>query len=124
MTYQDTLRKIDEALQEAGDYLKIENEPFMALSIDRTGYGRFAIAHNFIQNGDVMADPDMEIQLRPEGYVALHFQQDSTGTFWPSFNNDGTPTRYMKDNQDFLKKWCANLVRQGFIKKLSEKKGN
>ena len=42
-----------------------------------------ALAHNYIQNGDVMADPDMEIRIYPEiKYAeALTYQLDGLGIF-------------------------------------------
>jgi len=49
---------------DVGGHQKIENKPYMPLSMDvlaDTEYGRvISIAHNYVQNGDLMADPDMQ----------------------------------------------------------------
>ncbi len=47
------------------EYLKLKSGGFMDLNIDflydEDGKYTISMAHNYVQNGDVMADPDMEI---------------------------------------------------------------
>jgi len=69
-------------------YLKYESAGFMDLHIDFLRYEEkdsfiIAMAHNYRQNGDVMADPDMEIRIFPQLKMAeaLTFQQDNLGIF-------------------------------------------
>ncbi len=108
------------------EHAKIENGPYMPLSIDRlrtgadpngTTYIDFAIAHNYIQNGDVMADPDMEIRVRPQlGTVeALSFQNDGVGVYTQVYPEPGkVDLRAKKELNSFLTTWLNNLKHQGF----------
>jgi len=122
MTPAKVLNEIWSALNKAGDYLKIKNEPYMPLSLDQLGSNRFAMGHNYIQEGDVMADPDMEVKVNSDGtFTAMHYQQDNMGIFWPSFV-DGEKTRHYQGNQEFLNTWCKNLAEQGFMEKLNNPK--
>lgn len=76
-----------------------------------------AMAHNYVQHGDVMADPDMQIRIIPEmlSIEALTFQQDNMGTFQevypkPNFVNH----KAKKELNTFLEMWLKNLIDQGF----------
>jgi len=100
---------------------KSESEGFMDLSFDLIEIKDHAVtislAHNFIQNGDVMADPDMMIDVyrATEMAEALTFQQDSTGTFQRVHSIDGkTVNLYLKTSLNrFLETWMKNAVAQG-----------
>jgi uncharacterized protein YqiB (DUF1249 family) len=105
------------------EYLKLKSGNYMDLNIDHLSHKDddrsivISLAHNFIQNGDVMADPDMEIKIIPSMKMveALTFQQDSTGTYQQVYLEDGRfyPT-LKKDLNDFLNSWLKNLIQQGF----------
>lgn len=106
----------------SGDYLKLKNPPYMDLNIDRLtpdkeGTIRISIAHNFIQNGDVMADPDMEIRIFPDQKMveALTYQLDSLGIYQVVYPDKNTvvPQRKKELNR-FLNSWLSNLILQGF----------
>ena len=113
---QDGSLKFDE-------YIKLKSGIFMDLNIDHLSHKDdensivISLAHNFIQNGDVMADPDMEIKIIPSMKMveALTFQQDSTGTYQQVYLEDGRfyPT-LKKDLNNFLNSWLKNLLQQGF----------
>ena len=105
------------------EYLKLKSGSFMDLNIDHLGHKDdensivISLAHNFIQNGDVMADPDMEIKIIPSMKMveALTFQQDSTGTYQQVYLEDGRfYPAVKKDSNDFLNSWLKNLIEQGF----------
>jgi hypothetical protein len=113
---QDGSLKFDE-------YLKLKSGIFMDLNIDHLSHKDdensivISLAHNFIQNGDVMADPDMEIRIIPSMKMveALTFQQDSTGTYQEVYLEDGRFNPKLKnDLNDFLNHWLKNLIEQGF----------
>lgn len=105
------------------EYLKLKSGSFMDLHIDHLSHKDDArsivisLAHNYIQNGDVMADPDMEVRIIPSMKMveALTFQQDSTGTYQQVYLLDGRfyPT-LKKDLNNFLNSWLKNLIEQGF----------
>lgn len=87
---------------------------FMDLSIEVIRPGVIAMAHNYIQNGDVMADPDMEIQLDclTQSAQAKTFQQDGLGVYQSTWN-DANPRLELELN-NFLYLWLGNIQNQGF----------
>ena len=52
------------------EYKKMQSKNFMDLNMDVLSISNtetiISMAHNFIQEGDVMADPDMEIRIIPD----------------------------------------------------------
>ena len=115
------LIKKDGSLNFSGDHLKLKNSPYMDLNIDvlpddRPGSIRISMAHNFIQNGDLMADPDMEIRIYSHGMIeALTYQSDSLGIYQVVYPAPGRviPKRKTELNR-FLNQWLSNLIDQGF----------
>jgi len=110
---------------EIGGYRKIENDSYMPLSmdiLDDNQYGRIiSIAHNFIQNGDLMADPDMQIlvSFKKQTVQAMTFQNDGVGAYQEClFFDDGkllVRMNLLKDLNRFLDVWTKNLIDQGFV---------
>jgi len=110
-------------------HVKIDNEPFMPLSvqvISKTEDGvQQSLTHYYTQNGDLMADPDMlvEINYELETVEVLHYQQDGLGIFQLvyQFDENGKKThvraKLKRDLNKFLGQWLTNLKQQGFSKK-------
>lgn len=105
------------------EYLKLKSGNFMDLNIDHLSYKNddrsivISLAHNYIQNGDVMADPDMEIRIIPSMKMveALTFKQDSIGIYQQVYLEDGRFNPILKnDLNNFLNFWLKNLIEQGF----------
>lgn len=105
-------------------FRKLQAEGYMPLSIDRLGRSErgfifFALAHNSVQNGDVMADPDMEVVFIPGDKPrlrALHYQNDYARVFRTTASMDhqqslGEPMQVSSDQ--FLELWLRNLLDQG-----------
>ncbi|MCG7847639.1 MAG: DUF1249 domain-containing protein [ANME-2 cluster archaeon] len=113
---QDGSLKFDE-------YLKLKSGSFMDLNIDHLSHKDddrsivISLAHNYNQNGDVMADPDMEIRIIPSMKMveALTFQQDNMGIYQQVYLEDGRfyPSLKIELNK-FLNSWLKNLIEQGF----------
>lgn len=88
--------------------LKIENGSWMPLSIEVTPAGEVAVAHTFVQNGDLMYDPELvfdpntwhvvEITMHPTGY----YQRVPEGKYSPGM-------------ESFARTWAQNLRAQGFL---------
>ncbi|MCK4665990.1 DUF1249 domain-containing protein [Candidatus Dependentiae bacterium] len=102
-------------------WMKIENPPYMRLSLDLLSVSRdeivIAMAHNFIQNGDVMADPDMEIKIIPSMKMveALTYRLDSLGINQRVYPEPGRyDPKLKKETNRFLNQWLKNLLDQGF----------
>jgi len=103
-------------------YIKVENEPYMALHIDKIrmeGNNHIiSIAHNGEQNGDNMADPDMELRILPDVKMveALTYQNDFMHVYQQVYSEDGkqfNPKLKISMN-NFLGTWLNNLLKQGF----------
>ena len=75
-----------------------------------------ALAHNYIQNGDVMADPDMEIRIYPEARYAeaLTYQLDGLGIFQRVYPEPGKVyPKIKRELNQFLNQWMKNCIDQG-----------
>lgn len=110
-------------LEEKHEYAKLKREHFMDLNLDRLyedkekGFVDFAMAHNYIQNGDVIADPDMQVRYYPElkAVEALTYQ-DSFG-YQETYADEAHTRVYPKLKRSlniFLGQWLSNLNNQKF----------
>ncbi len=110
-------------------YFKLENSPFMPLCgeiISRNGtWGVLSLAHYYLQNGDLCADPEMEIEFDTEAETADALSITQAGLYYktallsthayPGASRDPVATREL--NQ-FLEIWLGNLYAQGFVRLL------
>ncbi len=112
-------------LEEEGHF-KIVRKPFMDLNIDYLGKGpngfpMIAVAHNFIQNGDVMADPDIQVEIVNGELWPVTYQLDSMGIFQAVYQLDdkgkivGVRSVLKQELLDFLDQWGKTLKDQGFL---------
>ena len=67
-----------------GLFLKIENAPFMALTIEAieegpSGLPTVSVTHYGEQNGDLMRDPEMCFELRDGELDPYYYRSDSAG---------------------------------------------
>lgn len=137
MIYETIYKKIDrliplgvKELQEGEGFIKLKSEGYMDLNVDCLKHKQhpkvatqgkhcfiIAMAHNYIQNGDVMADPDMEIAIYPEIKMAeaLTYQQDGLGIYNAVYPEPGLINiRLKKELNSFLNQWLDNLKKQKF----------
>lgn len=126
MLYETIYRKLDRlgaiaAIQSGKDYDKSHiGEPFMDLNMDvlerRADTIVIALSHYFQQNGDLCADPDMEIRIYPERAMAeaLTFQQAIPPLYREVYPAPGKVVPELKrELNDFLNLWLNNCLRQG-----------
>lgn len=128
-TNYEALRPFIEAVDNAGGHAHFKSEGYMDLVIEdlnRTEHFLgdkmqvYSIAHNSIQNGDLMADPDMEIGVINDGehlrIIPLTFQNDFLGIYQQVFNYDRTAfsRQLLTDLDTFLYEWLENIKNQGF----------
>lgn len=76
-----------------------------------------ALTHNFIQNNDLIANPDIEIMLHKDTEKAepLACQKDMLGVYQRVYDNDGKCNTELKEKLNiYLNKWLMNLKRQGY----------
>ena len=107
-------------MQSEQDYLKIKSNGFMDLNIDKLALNRIAMAHNYIQEGDVVADPDMEIAINFEYKIVYPITyQDSFG-YQEAYEFDKTGKaisvneKVKRELEEFFGQWLRNLKMQGF----------
>jgi len=96
---------------------------FMDLSVERLGHNLFSFSHYGLQNGDLMADPDMEF-FRPEPgtspnvWLPITYRNDYMRKFDRAVVDwqNGEPLRYHRRLQASLAKfantWAENIQFQ------------
>ena len=92
----------------------------MPVHVDRLGetpHGTmFAIAHNYVQNGDVMADPDMQFLKNDQGVFPMTYQQDGLAFFQVGLSiRDGKLMIARKAQASmtrFANTWMPNIKEQ------------
>jgi len=114
--------KLIEGLDSDNPYRKLDNTNgvFMPVSVDylfETEHGTvYAIAHNYTQNGDLMADPDMQFLVRDDGVYPMTFQQDNLGVFNVGLTiRDGKlliAPELQRDMTEFANLWMSNIKDQ------------
>jgi hypothetical protein len=127
-------RTLIDGLDKPGDHRKIDNTggTFMPVHIDVLGVERqtidgrewydmtVSVAHNYIQQGDVMADPDVEFHVTPLGVAPLTFQQDP-GIYrrwaWKENGQWRYHPRGQADLTAFCNQWMVNIKQQQWDEK-------
>ena len=112
-------------LNELGDkeYIKfVGQNGFMDLDVDNLGniklngeiHKHISMAHNSEQNGDLMADPDMEFAVSKQGVIIpLTFQNDYAGSYDSAINDNNTINeKKAKELAKFTNLWLDNLNSQ------------
>ena len=115
-------------------HIKIENSPYMPLTIEGIGTGprnlpAVSVTHYGEQNGDLMRDPEMcfEMEIQNGQTIALmpyYYRNDYMGIEEQSViegqrSQDGEqPIRVnlkqIREHGTFARSWDRNLKRQGF----------
>lgn len=121
-------------------YLKIVNDPFMPLTMERIGYNiqtpwgaaeLYSLCHYYKQNGDLMQAPEMcfvAVDQRGEfktdyekiKVVPYMYQQADLGIYEESaiFENSTLAKfrrKVQKDHAMFANLWLGNIQQQGFL---------
>lgn len=109
-------------------YVNYKNDELMTLHVDLLNRENdkilCAIAHNGMQNGDVMRDPDMEIIIDLEKSEAfpLTYRNDYVGVFEQVYEGgESTPQNetLKKELASFLEEWLHSLIKLNY--KIDEK---
>ena len=114
---------------------KFKAGSMMDLNVDvwQAGKRQFiAISHYGEQNGDAMADPDIECEISEKlnlrtGQIEktlypVHYQNDYLGIFQKIREYNGAQIKYSpsrtKDVRVFLTQWAKNIKAQGYKKEV------
>jgi hypothetical protein len=78
--------------------------------------------HSFEQNGDLMRDPDLVVEVVPQmgWWLPVSYRQDSVGLFQEAvFTNHEEQlivrNRLVRELQEFMRLWDKTLREQGFV---------
>lgn len=106
------------------DYIKIENEPYMPLVIERIGGDEYSIGHYYWQNGDRMCDPEITFTVDSKSHLidVLTYQLDALGIYQKVYADDQKrfSRKLCTELNQFLYDWLKNIKHQGFYE-LKEK---
>lgn len=103
---------------------EFQHQDSFHVRFDKTGYQRLVIerhgemisvAHYFEQNGDLVADPDVELHYPT--WVPTAITQAFFGYRQKFFERDGktfVDTRFHKEVSSFLTLWARNIKAQGW----------
>jgi len=98
----------------------LKNEPYMQLYFEKLDKDRFAMAHYFEQNGDLVPDPDMEILVNSENQTVEAFAYQDGVNYLRVYPEPRNRTlvdyRVKKSLNNFLTTWLKNIITQGFRK--------
>ena len=99
-------------------YAKLTADGFMDLSVEWIGENRIAMAHYGEQNGDLMADPDMEliVDFDKKTIMPATYQNDYVNVYQQVYldNNQWKP-KLSKELTSFLSTWLRNVEFQGHV---------
>lgn len=98
-------------------YIQLKaGESFMPLTIEKIGGGNIAIAHHYVQNGDLMNDPEIvyhldkdKQELRPKSY-----QQDNMALYNTVEKENGIDMVYEAELSRFTIDWFKNIKSQNY----------
>jgi hypothetical protein len=97
--------------------VRISKPPFMPLTIERHG-NRISLTHCFSQNGDLVADPDMEFEIIADHIWSPVAIQFATGHYRRAIEiRDGkrfVNPREVREQIRFSGIWARNLIDQGY----------
>ena len=98
-------------------------QSFMPLTVESIGENRIAISHYYTQNGDSLADPDMEFVFDHEAKTlnARTFQQDNLNRFEQVVTDGVVDGELESELNDFASQWFKNIREQGYLPTREEK---
>lgn len=109
-------------------HIRIENRAYMPLVIEFIGEGPrglplISVAHTYIQEGDVMYDPEMTFEVDPQNpreWGPITYRQDNLGihqqAVWRTEQGQVMiAPRLARDLKAFARTWNKNLREQGFL---------
>ena len=122
--YRAVMELAPEVLRGEMDSKSFEaGQSFMPLTVESIGGNRIAISHYYTQNGDSLADPDMEFVFDHEAKTlnARTFQQDNLNRF-EQVVTDGVVDESLEDElNQFASQWFQNIREQEYLPTREEK---
>ena len=99
----------------------LTSKGFMDLTVEIWQEGKFkmlSICHYFVQNGDMMQDPEILYKIHKQDNGTMHedpqwIQQAPTGRFDEVYSSRGCNVKLKAELLQFTKMWIKNLEFQG-----------
>ena len=116
--YQFVMKLAGEVLRGEVDSKTFEaGAGFMPLTIEQIGDNYIAISHYYEQNGDAMADPDMEFAYDNDRKTlqARTYQQDALQRYDEVYGNDGYNEQLEEELNLFAHQWFQTIEQQGYV---------
>lgn len=118
----DIFMKAD-IVKDGEGYIKKIKDLYMPLVIEKIDKNLISLAHYGKQNGDLMYDPEIVIEINTEQKTArpISFANSYLGIRQEVYNEDEhgqkqTNTKLLNDLTKYLSEWLENLKEQGFYK--------
>ena len=108
--------------------VRIENPPYMSLTVENIGLGprglpALSICHYGEQNGDLMRDPEMCFEMEIENgavkeFHPYYFRNDYVAfeQFVVDEENRRIDVKAIQSQREMAQLWDSNLAAQGFLK--------
>ena len=92
---------------------KIDNGASMAVSVERIGDNRFSVAHYYEQNGDLVADPDLELVHYAGSWYACAITHPPPFGYSRALSCDdaGRPDRWWRREYNSLRSFATTMLR-------------
>ena len=107
----------DIATREEAGKSKLSSDALMDLNLDvlsRQGnIVRIALSHYYKQNGDMVADPDMEIIINTQLMTANAMTYQDSMIFQSAEQDGGINQKLVNSLNEFLDQWLQNCIDQG-----------
>lgn len=94
-------------LNDNANYMKLSSPHCMDFNIERISENRIAISHYYEQNGDMMADPDVELIVDNDNkiLIPMTYQQDNLQIFYDINEHPDMSSSL----NGFVKEWLSNI---------------
>ena len=115
----------EDAIKGRGDFArKYELEGYQPLSIEvlppsmcPAGVPAVAVAHTFVQNGDLMYDPEIVFAVgEMDAWLAYEITQHPVGRYRNAYRDGQLYPSEVRDINGLVSVWARNLSSQGWIK--------
>ena len=107
----------DLATREEAGKSKLSSDALMDLNLDvlsrQDNIIRIALSHYYKQNGDMIADPDMEIIINTQLMTANAMTYQDSMIFQAAEQKGAINQRLVNDLNEFLDQWLQNCIDQG-----------
>jgi hypothetical protein len=117
-------KKHDIDLTKVESHLRLENQPYQPLVIEVIAPHQVAVGHFYVQNGDLMYDPEIVFFIAGNGvWVPIEITQHPVGVYRQVgfLSEDGEQLRSVDFKRlqsviELAEMWASNIKGQGFLK--------